>query len=98
MVYQLKIFLYGQMIGNFIGVYQELGLDGRLLSRSVVDSSTVTSVLIPWNSCGMVQSTVLGVATITYLPYCFFNYLTPIITILVAAIGFKIYKSTPKKV
>ena len=75
----------------FKGVYKELGLEERLLSRSVVDSSTVTSVLIPWNSCGMVQSTVLGVATITYLPYCFFNYLTPIVTILVAAIGFKIY-------
>ena len=80
----------------FKGVYDQLGLEGRLLSRSVVDSSTVTSVLIPWNSCGMVQSTVLGVATITYLPYCFFNYLTPIITILVAAIGFKIFKKTPK--
>ncbi|MBR2378229.1 MAG: sodium:proton antiporter, partial [Bacteroidaceae bacterium] len=82
----------------FKGVYEKLGLEGRLLSRSVVDSSTVTSVLIPWNSCGMVQSTVLGVATITYLPYCFFNYLSPIITILVAAIGFKIYKKSPKTV
>lgn len=82
----------------FKGVYEKLGLEGRLLSRSVVDSSTVTSVLIPWNSCGMVQSTVLGVATITYLPYCFFNYLSPIITILVAAIGFKIYKKSPKMV
>lgn len=81
----------------FKGVYEKLGLEGRLLSRSVVDSSTVTSVLIPWNSCGMVQSTVLGVATITYLPYCFFNYLTPLATILVAAIGFKVYKTTNKK-
>lgn len=76
----------------FKGVYKELGLENRLLSRSVVDSSTVTSVLVPWNSCGMVQSTVLGVATITYLPYCLFNYLTPIITILIAAIGFKVYQ------
>lgn len=81
----------------FKGVYDELGLEQRLLSRSVVDSSTVTSVLIPWNSCGMVQSTVLGVATITYLPYCFFNYLTPLMTILIAAIGFKVYKSKATK-
>ena len=76
----------------FKGVYKELGLENRLLSRSVVDSSTVTSVLVPWNSCGMVQSTVLGVATIAYLPYCLFNYITPIVTILIAAIGYKVYQ------
>lgn len=76
----------------FKGLYNELGLESRLLSRSVVDSATVTSVLVPWNSCGMVQSTVLGVATLAYLPYCVFNYVSPLITILVAAIGFKVYK------
>lgn len=76
----------------FKGVYEELGLENRLLSRSVVDSATVTSVLIPWNSCGMVQSTVLGVATFTYLPYCVFNYISPIVSIIVAATGFKIFK------
>ncbi len=90
----ISIILSGRL---FKGVYEKLGLEGRLLSRSVVDSATVTSVLIPWNSCGMVQSTVLGVATLTYLPYCFFNYLSPIITILVAAIGFKIYKQPQKQ-
>ena len=54
------------------------------------DSVTVTSVLIPWNSCGMTQATVLGVGTLTYLPYCFFNLLSPLMSILVAITGFKI--------
>ena len=51
---------------------------------------TVTSVLFPWNSCGLTQSTVLGVATLTYLPYCFFNLLSPLMSIVVAATGYKI--------
>lgn len=53
---------------------------------------TVTSVLVPWNACGMTQSTVLGVATITYLPYCFFNIISPIMSVVVAAIGYKIFR------
>ncbi len=52
----------------------------------------MTSVLIPWNTCGMTQSTVLGVATLTYLPYCFFNIISPLMSILVAATGWKIKK------
>ena len=78
----------------FNKLYDERGLERRLLSRSVEDSATVTSVLIPWNSCGMTQSTVLGVATITYLPYCIFNIVSPLMSILVAAIGYKIFKRT----
>ena len=54
-------------------LYQERGYETKLLSRSVEDSATVVSVLIPWNSCGMTQATVLKVATLEYLPYCFFN-------------------------
>jgi NhaC family Na+:H+ antiporter len=50
----------------------------------------VTSVLVPWNTCGLTQSTVLGVATIAYLPFCFFNILSPLMTIFVAAVGWKI--------
>lgn len=76
----------------FNKLYDERNLERRLLSRSVEDSATVTSVLIPWNSCGMTQSTVLGVATITYLPYCIFNIVSPIMSIIVAAIGYKIFK------
>ena len=78
----------------FRHVYKKLGYEPRLLSRTCEDSATVTSVLVPWNTCGMTQSTVLGVPTMTYLPYCFFNLLSPLITIIVAAIGWKIRKNT----
>ncbi|MBO4612725.1 MAG: sodium:proton antiporter [Bacteroidaceae bacterium] len=73
-------------------VFQKEGYESRLLSRTTEDAATVTSVLIPWNTCGMTQSTVLGVPTFTYLPYCFFNLLSPIMSILVAAAGWKIKK------
>jgi NhaC family Na+:H+ antiporter len=73
-------------------VYKKEGYESRLLSRTTEDAATVTSVLIPWNTCGMTQSTVLGVATLTYLPYCFFNFLSPLMSILVAATGWKIRK------
>ena len=83
--------------GNtFSDLYRRRGLESRLLSRSVEDSATVTSVLIPWNSCGMTQSTVLGVATIAYLPYCIFNLISPIVSLTVAAIGYKIVKTEPQ--
>ena len=79
--------------GNtFRELYAKRGLEGRLLSRSVEDTATVTSVLIPWNSCGMTQSTVLGVATIVYLPYCLFNLISPMMSLLVAIIGYKIVR------
>lgn len=71
-------------------LYRDKGYEGRLLSRSCEDSATVTSVLIPWDSCGMTQATVLRVATLDYLPYCFFNLLSPLMSILVAALGYKI--------
>ena len=74
-------------------VYREQGYESRLLSRTTEDAATVTSVLIPWNTCGMTQSTVLGVPTLTYLPYCFFNLLSPLMSIIVAAIGWKIVNS-----
>lgn len=86
----ISIIITGNTFGD---LYRQRGLEGRLLSRSVEDSATVTSVLIPWNSCGMTQSTVLGVATITYLPYCLFNILSPILSITVAALGYKIIKN-----
>ncbi|MBQ0049007.1 MAG: Na+/H+ antiporter NhaC [Bacteroidales bacterium] len=68
----------------FKETYLKQGHKTQLLSRSTEDSATVTSVLIPWNTCGMTQSSVLGVSTLTYLPYCFFNYLSPLMTILMA--------------
>lgn len=89
----ISIILTGNLFGH---LYDNRGLERRLLSRSVEDSATVTSVLIPWNSCGMAQSTVLGVATLTYLPYCIFNLVSPMISILVAATGYKIFKAKTK--
>lgn len=76
-------------------VYQERGYESRLLSRSVEDSATVVSVLIPWNSCGMTQATVLNVSTLTYLPYCLFNLISPLMSILIAAVGYKIVHKKP---
>jgi NhaC family Na+:H+ antiporter len=73
-------------------VYREEGYESRLLSRTTEDAATVTSVLIPWNTCGMTQSTVLGVPTLTYLPYCVFNLISPLMSVIVAAIGWKITK------
>ena len=73
-------------------VFKRRGYEDRLMSRSIEDSATVTSPLIPWSSCGMTQATILGVPTLTYLPYCFFNYLSPLMSITVAIIGYKIYK------
>ena len=75
---------------TFRELYAKRGLEGRLLSRSVEDTATVTSVLVPWNSCGMTQSTVLGVATLTYLPYCLFNLISPLMSLFVAIVGYKI--------
>lgn len=87
----ISIVLTANMFQN---VYERQGYEARLLSRTAEDSATVTSVLVPWNTCGMTQSTVLGVPTIAYLPYCFFNILSPVMTIVVAAIGWKIKQIT----
>jgi NhaC family Na+:H+ antiporter len=72
--------------------YDKEGFERRLLSRSVEDSATVTSPLYPWSSCGMTQSTILHVPTITYLPFCFFNLISPLMSMTIAAIGYKIFK------
>ena len=77
----------------FKDIYAERGYESRLLSRTCEDGATVTSVLVPWNTCGLVQSTVLGVATLTYLPYCFFNLLSPVTSVIVAWVGWGIHKS-----
>lgn len=86
----LSIMLSSSM---FKDTYRQRGYEPQLLSRSCEDGATVTSVLVPWNTCGLTQSTVLGVATLTYLPYCFFNYLSPLMSIFVASIGWKIRRT-----
>ncbi len=87
----LSIIMTAQLFRN---AYDERDCERRLLSRSVEDSATVTSVLIPWNSCGMTQATVLQISTIEYLPYCLFNIISPFMSIFVATIGYRIYHST----
>ena len=83
----ISIILTGNM---FRDIYAKKGYESCLLSRTTEDSVTVTSVLIPWNTCGMTQATILSVPTLVYLPYCFFNIISPLMSIAVAAIGYKI--------
>jgi NhaC family Na+:H+ antiporter len=75
----LAILVPGRMYAK---VYKKRGLKPENLSRTLEDSATVTSVLVPWNTCGATQATVLGVATVTFAPYCFFNIISPLMTIL----------------
>jgi NhaC family Na+:H+ antiporter len=89
----LSIILTGDMFKN---LYKQKGYESRLLSRTIEDGVTVTSPLVPWNTCGMTQSTVLGVSTFVYLPYCFFNLISPVMSILVAITGYKIIKTLKK--
>jgi NhaC family Na+:H+ antiporter len=90
----LTILLSGNM---FKDTFRKKGYESRLLSRSIEDGATVTSPLIPWNTCGMTQSTVLQISTLTYLPYCFFNLLSPLMSILVAMTGYRIKKPEKKR-
>ena len=85
----ISILVTADMFG---GVYRAKGLESRLLSRTIEDSCTVTSVLVPWNTCAMAQSAALGIATVAYMPYCFFNLISPFMSVVVAAIGWKIVR------
>lgn len=72
--------------------FKRRNLAAKNLSRVLEDTGTVTSVLIPWNTCGVYMSGVLGVATFAYMPYCFFNILSPMISVLYGYLNFKIEK------
>ena len=85
----LAIVVPGRM---FKDVYDKRGLAPENLSRTLEDSGTVTSVLIPWNTCGAYQSSVLGVATGDYFMYAFFNLISPVMTLIYAWFGIKIRK------
>lgn len=85
----LSIILTGNV---YRGIFRKKGMETRLLSRSLEDGVSVTSPLIPWSSCGVTQATVLGVSTLTYLPYCVFNYLTPLVSLFIISTGFKVRK------
>jgi NhaC family Na+:H+ antiporter len=74
--------------------FERRDLPPELLSRAVEDSGTVTSVLVPWNTCGAYISGVLGVSTASYFPYCIFNFVSPLLDILYGFLGFKVGSPT----
>lgn len=83
----LAIVVPGKM---FAIAYKDKGLAPENLSRTLEDTGTVTSVLVPWNTCGAYQAGTLGVSTLDYLPYAFFNILSPFMTLIFAAFNIKI--------
>ena len=85
----LSIVVPGRM---FSETYKKNGLDPVNLSRTLEDGGTVTSVLVPWNTCGAYHASVLNVGTLTYLPYCFFSIISPLMTILFAYMKIRIKK------
>ena len=85
----ISIVVPGKMYSS---IYKEKDLAPENLSRTLEDSGTVTSVLVPWNTCGAYHASVLNVATLTYLPFCFFSLISPIMTILFAYLRIKIKK------
>jgi NhaC family Na+:H+ antiporter len=74
---------------------RQRGLTPRMLSRAVEDSGTVTSPLVPWNSCGAYMAGVLGVSTVAYFPFAWFNLLSPLISLIYALTGFRIERVDP---
>lgn len=91
----LAIVVPGKM---FSKAYADKGLAPENLSRTLEDSGTVSSVLIPWNTCGAYHASTLGVATLDYLPYAFFNLISPVMTLISAAFSIKIKLLKEKKV
>jgi NhaC family Na+:H+ antiporter len=85
----LSIVVPGRM---FAKTYRDMKLKPEVLSRALEDSGTVTSVLIPWNTCGATQSSILGVATLSYLPYAFFNLISPFMSVFMAGFNINIRK------
>lgn len=83
----LSIIVPGRM---FREAYQRQGLHPKVLSRTLEDAGTLTSPLVPWNTCGAFMSTTLGVGAMIYLPYAFLNLLNPVIAIVIAFAGWKI--------
>ncbi len=89
----ISIVVPGRMYAD---IYRKKGLKPEVLSRTLEDGGTVTSVLVPWNTGGAVQSTVLGVPTLTYLPYAFFNLISPLMSIFFAYANIKIRRYSEK--
>lgn len=84
----LSLVIPGRM---FKTTFEEKGLAPRMLSRALEDSGTLTSALVPWNTCGAFMASVLGVPTLVYAPYAFLNYLNPIVSIVISYMNFGVY-------
>ncbi len=84
----LSIVIPGRM---FKATFEKSGLAPRMLSRTLEDAGTLTSPLVPWNTCGAYQTSVLGVPTLTYAPYAMLNYLNPIVSVVLTYLGIGIY-------
>lgn len=91
----LAIVVPGRM---FASSYKKYGLDPKNLSRTLEDTATVTSPLVPWNTCGATHAGVLGISTLIYLPYCFFNLISPVMTLIFAYGNIKIAKLSKDKI
>jgi len=85
----ISIVVPGRMFKN---EYKDRKIDPRLLSSTLESGGTVTSAMIPWNTCGTYMSTVLGVSTVHYLPFLFFNLLMPLVQVIIVAIDSKKYR------
>lgn len=83
----ISILLPGRM---YVEAFKEKGLHSKNLSRALEDGGTMTSVLVPWNTCGVFAFSMLGVNAFAYAPYAVLNYLTPIIAMIIAMLGIKI--------
>ncbi|MCI9476249.1 MAG: Na+/H+ antiporter NhaC [Emergencia sp.] len=81
----------------FAPAYDDLEIDRKVLSRSLEDTGTMCAALIPWNSNGMYMASTLGVATLSYLPYCFLGWLTPAVALVLAWTGIGIFYKNGKK-
>ncbi|MFM7328019.1 MAG: Na+/H+ antiporter NhaC family protein, partial [Bacteroidota bacterium] len=80
----------------YADTYRKRGYAPELLSRTLEDAGTVTSVLVPWNTCGATQAKVLGISTWTYAPYAIFCLISPLMTIAFAYLNIKIRRITPQ--
>ena len=91
----ISIVLPGKM---FASSFRKRNLKPEVLSRTLEDGGTLTSVLVPWNTCGATQAKVLGVSTWTYAPYCFFNLVNPVVAVIFAYMGYRVrYLSADEK-
>ena len=91
----ISIVIPGRMYAD---TYREMGLHPKTLSNALESSGTITSVLVPWNTCAVYVTGVLGVTTLQYLPYCYFNLSMPLVTILLAFAGVTVAKADEAEV